>query len=349
VTLAAVVQLVLGELSLDVECSVDDGEILAVLGPNGAGKSTLLRALAGLLAIDAGQITISGTVVDDPARDVFVAPDARSVGVVFQDYLLFPHLRALDNVAFGLRERGVRKADARERARAVMAEVGAEVFATARPRELSGGQAQRVALARALAVEPSLLLLDEPLAALDVRTRVDTRRQLRTMLRRHCTVFVTHDPIDALTLADRLLIVEDGRAVQTGTAAEVAARPQSQYVAELVGVNLYRGRAAGELLHVGDAVLTTASPMQGPAMGIVAPHAVVLHRSQPEGSARNAFPGRITGIEPLGGRMRVRVHGALPIVAEVTPAAVAAMDLREGLDVWAAVKATEVEVHPTSD
>jgi molybdate transport system ATP-binding protein len=169
------------------------------------------------------------------------------------------------------------------------------------------------------------------------------------MLRRHCTVFVTHDPIDALTLADRLLIVEDGRAVQTGTAAEVAARPQSQYVAELVGVNLYRGRAAGELLHVGDAVLTTASPMQGPAMGIVAPHAVVLHRSQPEGSARNAFPGRITGIEPLGGRMRVRVHGALPIVAEVTPAAVAAMDLREGLDVWAAVKATEVEVHPTSD
>ena len=218
----------------------------------------------------------------------------------------------------------------------------------ARPIELSGGQAQRVALARALAIEPALLLLDEPLAALDVQTRVETRHQLREVLTHFsgARVLVTHDPIDAFTLADRLLILENGRVVQQGRPDEVLNRPQSAYVAELAGVNLYRGRADGEQIVVGDQVMTAAETFDGDVIALVPPHAVVLHRSPPEGSARNVWAGVVSEMERSGGRVRIRVAGPMPIVAEVTPGAVAALGLVEGLPVWAAVKATEVEVHP---
>jgi len=267
---------------------------------------------------------------------------------VFQDYLLFAHLSALDNVAFGLRERGARRAEARTRARELLAVVGMADKHAARPIELSGGQAQRVALARALAIEPALLLLDEPLAALDVQTRVETRRQLREVLTHFsgARVLVTHDPIDAFTLADRLLILENGRVVQHGRPDEVLNRPQSAYVAELAGVNLYRGRADGEHIVVGDQVLTAADACDGDVIALIPPHAVVLHRSPPEGSARNVWAGVVSEMERTGGRVRVRVAGPMPIVAEVTPGAVGALGLIEGLPVWAAVKATEVEVHP---
>jgi molybdate transport system ATP-binding protein len=342
------VRVALGPLSLAAALRVDDGEMLAVLGPNGAGKTTLLRALAGLLPIDDGCIRIDGTVVDDPNTGAFVPPEHRSVAVVFQDYLLFENLSALDNVAFGLREHGARRADARTRARALLAEVGVAAQAAARPRELSGGQAQRVALARALATEPKLLLLDEPLAALDVQTRGETRRQLQQILVRFsgARVLVTHDPIDALVLADRILILEAGDVVQTGTPDEITRRPRSEYVAQLVGVNLYRGRAVGDHIRVGDAIVTAAGVHSGDVMMIVPPNAVVLHREQPTGSARNVWPGTVAALEHLGARGRVRVHvvGPLTIVAEVTPAAVHELALTEGANVWAAVKATEVEV-----
>ena len=346
-SLDATVRVSLDAFSLDVELHVDDGEVLAVVGPNGAGKTTLLRALSGLLAIDDGCISIDGVVVDDPASDRFVPPERRSVGVVFQEYLLFAHLSALDNVAFGLRARGARRSVARARAAELLAEVGADVRQSARPADLSGGQAQRVALARALAIEPSLLLLDEPLAALDVQIRVETRRQLREVLRRFggARIIVTHDPVDAFTLADRLLIVEDGRVTQLGTPDEVLNRPRSPYVAQLVGLNLYRGRAERDHIHVGNDVLIAADEHHGDVLAIVPPHAVVLSRSQPDGSARNVWPGTVAGLEPLGGRVRVRVAGTMPIVAEVTPSAVSALGLIEGAQVWAAVKATEVVVH----
>jgi molybdate transport system ATP-binding protein len=348
VSVEADVRVSLGSFSLDAELQVADGELLAVLGPNGSGKTTLLRALSGLLAIDDGRISIDGRVVDEPATDTFVPPEKRSVGVVFQDYLLFAHLSALDNVAFGLRERGIRRSAARERAHALLTEVGVDVHHAARPSELSGGQAQRVALARALATEPTLLLLDEPLAALDVQTRVDTRRHLRAVLGRFvgARVLVTHDPIDAFILADRLLIVENGQVVQQGRADEVLNNPRSAYVAELAGVNLYRGRADGDEIHVGDEVVVAADAHDGPVFAIIPPHAVVLHRVLPEGSARNVWPGTIAGIERTGSRVRIRVAGAMPIIAEVTPAAISALGLVEGAPVWAAVKATEVEVHP---
>ncbi len=228
---------------LDVEIEVAPGELLAILGPNGAGKSTLLRSITGLTALDHGRLQVDGVPLDDPAADVFVAVEQRPVGMVFQTYLLFDHLSAADNVAFGLRARGMHRTQARERALDWLERVGLADYVDARPASLSGGQAQRVALARALATEPRVLLLDEPLAALDVQTRREVRRDLREHLASFdgMRLLVTHDPVDAYALADRVAILDGGRIVQTGTIAEVTAHPRSRYVADLVGTNLVIG------------------------------------------------------------------------------------------------------------
>ncbi len=237
-TLSAQIGLQLGTLDLEVDLDVQAGELLALLGPNGAGKSTVLRCLAGLAPIDTGSIVIDGLVVDDPATDTLVEAEDRPIGFVFQNYLLFDHMSVLENVAFGLRARKTQKSDARRTAREWLDRVGLTEYADQRPRALSGGQAQRVALARALATSPRLLLLDEPLAALDAGTRASVRRDLR----RHLETFdgmrllVTHDPVDAYALADRVAILDAGRVVQVGTLAEVTAHPRSRYVADLVGV-----------------------------------------------------------------------------------------------------------------
>ena len=203
--LAARVGVSLGSLELDVDLTVHDGEVVAVLGPNGAGKTTLLRALAGLVALDRGRIEVDGVVLDEPDTGTFVSVEHRPVGVVFQDYLLFAHLSALENVAFGLRARGTPKTEARRAAMTLLDRFGLADHAHHRPRALSGGQAQRVALARALATGPRLLLLDEPLAALDATTRRDVRRDLRRQLASFggARILVTHDPVDAYALADQ--------------------------------------------------------------------------------------------------------------------------------------------------
>ncbi len=348
VSIDATIGVAHGEFVLDVEVHAGDHEVVAVLGPNGAGKTTLLRALGGLVAIDTGRIVVDGQVVDDPGANVFVPPERRGIGFVFQNYLLFPHLSALDNVAFGLRARRLPRRAARARAMSALTALGLAAKAEARPAQLSGGEAQRVALARAVAVEPAVLLLDEPLAALDASTRLDVRSALRAVFDQfHGTrILVTHDPVDALTLADRLVILEEGRVAQAGTTDEIVARPRSQYVADLVGVNLYRGRADGTVVHVDGVTLTTVDDLRGAVLAVVPPHAVVLHRERPAGSARNVWAGTVATIDHLGPRVRVRVAGALPIVAEVTPAAVAALALTEGGSVWAAVKATEIAVYP---
>jgi molybdate transport system ATP-binding protein len=334
---------------LDLDLRIQAGEVVALLGPNGAGKSTALRALAGLLPIDAGRLTLAGEPLDDPATRLFVPPDQRPIGVVFQDYLLFPHLTALDNVAFGPRHHGHARAAARLLARDWLDRVGLVEHARSKPRQLSGGQAQRVALARALAVHPTLLLLDEPLAALDARTRLDTRAQLQHHLAAHpgATLLVTHDPLDALVLADRLVIIEDGRVVQEGDAATITAQPRTDYVARLVGLNLYRGNADGHTVMLpGGFTLATGDVLYGDAFVAFAPTAVALHRSQPDGSPRNTWPATITGIQRHGDNLRIQLTGSIDAAADITPNAAAHLDLNPGRQVWAAVKATETHTYP---
>ncbi|MEX2503767.1 MAG: ABC transporter ATP-binding protein [Egicoccus sp.] len=340
---------------LDARVEVDDGEVVALLGPNGAGKSSLLRIVAGLerrgdgrIGIEAGQVVIGGVTVDDVAAGVHVPAAERRVGMVFQDHLLFPHLDLTDNVAFGPRSRGTGRREARRVALDWLERVGLADRADVRPDALSGGQAQRVALARALAGDPAVLLLDEPLAALDVETRQEVRGLLRDHLRSFegPVVLVTHDPLEALTLADRLVVLEDGRVSQSGTPAEVARRPRSSWVARLVGINLVHGVAAGTEVTVGATTLTTAEPVDGPVDVLFHPHAVALHRTRPGGSPRNTWRAVVDGMDVEGPRVRVHLDGPLPVVAEVTPAAVADLGLSEAVEVWAAVKAVELHVEP---
>ncbi|MEU9835497.1 ABC transporter ATP-binding protein [Streptosporangium sp. NPDC048047] len=328
--------------TLDLTLEVAPGEVVALLGPNGAGKTTALRALAGLTGLSRGEIVLDG-------RALHTLPaESRPVGVVFQDYLLFPHLTALDNVAFGPRCQGVPKAEARRAAAALLERVGLADHAAARPRQLSGGQAQRVALARALAVRPRLLLLDEPLAALDAHTRLEIRSRLRRHLADFdgATVLVTHDPLDAMVLADRLIVIENGVLVQQGAPAEVARRPRTDYVARLVGLNLYRGVAEAGRVRVGELPLHTSEQLDGPAFVAFPPAAVALYRSRPDGSPRNLWQAVVGGIERHGDNVRVHLDGPVTAFADITPAAVADLDLTPGRRVWASVKATETHAYP---
>jgi molybdate transport system ATP-binding protein len=349
VSLSADVSLSLGMLHLDVDLEVDEKAVVAVVGPNGAGKTTLLRALAGLVALDRGRVVIDGIVVEDPAGRVRLAPELRRVGVVFQEPRLFANLTALENVAFGLRATGTPRGEARAKAWSWLERVGLHEMAGSRPRELSGGQAQRVALARALATEPAVLLLDEPLAAVDASARAELRQALRNELRRYpgARLIVTHDPIEAAALADRLVVLEDGHITQQGPLVEVTARPRSPWVATMVGLNLFRGEAHSTSVRLANgAVVTTAAAIVGPAFVAFRPNAVTLHRQPPEGSARNVWSGQARELYPAGDRARIQVAGAVPLIAEVTAGAVAELDLVDGGPVWASVKATDIDVYP---
>ena len=339
-SLDAHVRVTVGSLDLDVELRAERGETVVVVGPNGAGKTTLLRALAGLVDSN-GHIVVDGVDVSSlPAED-------RGIGFVFQDHVLFPHLSARDNVAFGLRCRGSSRAAARAEADRWLARVGLADHAAAKPGALSGGQSQRVALARALAIAPRLLLLDEPLSALDATTRAATRRALSRHLGEHdgVRIVVTHDAVDALALADRLVVLEAGRIVQDGSAEEIRVRPRSRYVADLIGVNLFRGHASGGVIALGRASIVAADAVDGDVFAVVHPSAVALHREHPEGTPRNVWNGTVASIDDEGDRVRVTIEGSIGLSADVTPAAVAALGLAPGTPVWASVKATEVAVY----
>ncbi|MFI9833829.1 ABC transporter ATP-binding protein [Streptomyces sp. NPDC051913] len=333
-----------GSFRLDVALSAKPGDVVALLGPNGAGKTTALRALAGLVPLTDGHLRLDGTELDR------MPPESRPVGVVFQDYLLFPHLTALDNVAFGPRCHGASKSDARAQAAVWLDRMGLTAHASAKPRRLSGGQAQRVALARALATHPRLLLLDEPLAALDARTRLDVRAQLRRHLAdfEAVAVLVTHDPLDAMVLADHLVVVEEGRVVQQGTPADIARHPRTDYIAHLVGLNLYRGQADGHTVHVeSGSTVTTTEHLTGPVFVAFPPSAVTLHRDRPTGSsARNLWRCEVAGLETHGDQIRVALGGELPLAADLTTVAAAELDLHAGAVVWATVKAAQTHAYP---
>nr|WP_240109558.1 ABC transporter permease [Streptomyces sp. MUM 203J] len=333
---------------------VPAGTTVAVVGPNGAGKTTLLRALLGLTPrAVASSVRLGGAELAD------TPPHRRGIAWVPQDGALFPHLSALANTAYGLRAQGVSRAHARAAAGRRLDRLGVGPLAHRRPGQLSGGQAQRVALARALAARPRLLLLDEPLAALDQTTRARVRHTLRQHLAGFPGVclIVTHDPVEAVSLADRVLVLEDGRLVQYAEPAEVARHPRSPWVARMLGRNAWPGtvRDGSLALDGGDALLVTAvspAPPDGAsALAVVAPEAVSLHRARPSGSSpRNVWQGVVRELTAHGARLRVLVSGApgpgLDVVAEVTPGAVAELGIAEGVELWVSVKATEVTVVP---
>src|SRR5215472_2159108 len=346
--LDADVQLRLERLSLDAPVNVGSGEVVALLGPNGAGKSTVLRALAGLLRLAGGRVALDGTLLEDPAQKVYIPPEKRPVGMMFQDYLLFPHMTAADNVAFGLRARGVERNQARQTANAALERLGLAEVMAAKPGAMSGGQQQRVAMARALVTEPRLLLLDEPLAALDVSTKNDLRRHLRTVLRESqaANVLVTHDLLDAVALADRMVVIEHGGIVQAGTPAEVTAQPRSQYVADLVGMNLLQGKANGNVVEVdGGGRIVVPEALSGRVLAVVPPSAISVHRDKPDTSAENVWPGQIAGVDLMGDRVRVRIDGPPALSAEVSPRIVDELKLDDGGQLWAVVQAADVRAY----
>ncbi len=352
------VRLQLAEFALDATLAAPRGAVTVLVGESGSGKSTLLRLVTGLLAPDAGRITLGGRVLADREAGTWVPPEARPVGWVPQDYALFPHLDARENVAFGLAASGVPARARRARADAALERLGIAPLAHRRPRELSGGQQQRVALARALVLEPEVLLLDEPLAALDLVTRRAVRGELRRLLASlPCvTLLVTHDPAEALALGDRIAALESGRVTQAGERAEFVRHPRSRYVAEFLGVNLFEGaverHGAGDAatLAVAGGTLTIPDPgRDGAVRVLVHPHDVTLSAARPSSSARNVLAGTIVELVPEppdGERVRVLIDSRPPLAAQVTRGGAEALGLVAGGTVWASFKATAVIVLP---
>ncbi|HSM44704.1 MAG TPA: ABC transporter ATP-binding protein, partial [Acidimicrobiia bacterium] len=281
---------------LEIDLVIEPGSTVALLGPNGSGKTTAVQCLAGLLAIDHGRITLGATVLDDPEQGIFIPPEERRVGVVFQDYLLFPHLSVLENIAFGPRSRSQPRERALAVAHAWVDRMGLDQVESKRPVDISGGQAQRVALGRALATDPEVLLLDEPLAALDVTTRAELRRSLADHLVgfEGPRLLITHDPLEAFLLADFVYVVEDGRVTQFGTPDEIRLRPRTSYAADLAGSNLIAGVARDGVVDVGDHVVHVADHgVAGPVLLTIPPTAISIHLQRPEGSPRNSWQTRV--------------------------------------------------------
>ena len=336
-----------GGFTLDVALAGEPGHVIAVIGPNGSGKSTLVRALAGLVPLTDGHIACRGEVWDD-GTGTPTQVQRRNVGLVFQDQLLFPHLSALDNVAFGPRSRGAGRTQSRQVAAAWLARLGVGDLADRRPGQLSGGQAQRVAIARALATDPALLLLDEPLASLDVAVAMGLRFELSRHLSEFggVSVLVTHDAIDTMTVANRVVVLDEGTIAQVGTPDEVAQRPRTEHVARLVGLNALPGHSAGTDVTLADGTpLTSTTPFDGEVFASFPPAAVALSLDEPFGSARNRWRGTVRSVVPHGAAVRVHLDAGRALIADVTPASATQLSLVPGRRVWAVVKATEIAIY----
>lgn len=343
---------VLPQRGIDVALTLRTTEKVAILGPNGAGKSSVLATLAGLIRPEHGFARLDGDTlfdIGDPGvRTTWRPAHDRNTALLAQEPLLFPHLTVLDNVAFGPRSRGASRRDSRAIARRWLAEVDAHELAGRKPARLSGGQAQRIAVARALAADPRLLLLDEPMSALDVAVVPPLRQMLRRVLKDRAAIIVTHDVLDALLLADRVIVIEDGHVVEDGPTRDVLSRPRSRFAAQIAGLNMVAGAAEGHSVRsVGGVVvegMASESLQDGdPAVAVFSPSAVAVHLTPPGGSPRNVIPATITEIEPLGDRMRVRTN---EFNADITAPSVAALDLVPGTEVLLVVKASEVSIYP---
>jgi molybdate transport system ATP-binding protein len=342
-----------GEFELDVAFEAPAGATTVIVGESGAGKTSILRLASGLDHPDAGHIRLDGEVYADTADGVAVPAWRRDVGYVAQDYALFPHLTVAENVAFGLRSSGTPRGEIDSRVGEALRRTGIAELAGRRPGMLSGGQQQRAALARALVLDPRLLLLDEPLTALDLQTRRQVRGALRHLLRAlGCvTLYVTHSPLEALLFGDRIVVVEAGRISQVGTREDLLRHPRSRYVAELMGTNLFAGSASRGAVTVrtGEGDLAVSDPGEpGEVFLTVDPREITLHTVRPEGSAQNVFAGSIVELAPeppSGERVRVVLGTSPPLVAEVTREAAAGLGLREGMMVHASFKATGIRTY----
>jgi molybdate transport system ATP-binding protein len=357
---------VVADRHVDVEFSVTAGEVLAVLGPNGAGKSTVLHVIAGLLRPDDGVVRLGSRELFNPAAGIDVATHDRRVGLLLQDALLFPHMSVAANVAFGPHSRRgrLRPARAAHTATALrwLREVDAERFADRKPRQLSGGQAQRVAIARALAAEPDVLLLDEPLAGLDVAAAAAIRAVLRNVITRIgcAAILVTHDLLDVFTLADRVLVLESGKVAEIGPVPEVLSTPRSHFAARIAGINLVNGTVAGDgslradsgdRWYAAAAASGALSPEQH-AIVVFPPTAVAVYRERPHGSPRNTVEVTVAELDVRGPAVWVRgaqqPDGAPGLAAEITVDAASELQLVPGDRVWFSVKAHEVSLHPSA-
>lgn len=349
-------EIVLAERDVDVRVRMAAGETVAVLGPNGAGKSTVMSAIAGTLRPDHGSARLGDDLLfdlDETGKGLWRPPHTRGTALLAQDALLFPHLTVTENVAFGPRSTGTPRRAAREIARRWLDEVGAGEYARRKPAQLSGGQAQRISVARALAAEPRLLLLDEPMAALDVTMVPSVRQLLRRVLAGRTSIIITHDVLDALLLADRVIVLENGRVAEEGPTADVLARPRSAFGASIADVNLWPGTATNDGVRLtGGAEMhgaahTQVSPGQ-PAIAAFAPRTVALYLDPPSGSPRNVVPATVRELEPRGATVRVHVvgPGGVELSAEVTAGALAELELVPGAKVFAVVKASEVTTYP---
>jgi molybdate transport system ATP-binding protein len=336
--------------NLDIAFHLDDGETVAIMGPNGAGKSSILAILAGLLRPDSGRAELDGSVLFDVgpgSPSTWTPAHQRRIVLMAQDPLLFPHLSALDNVAFGPRSDGERTRGARQIARHWLDAVDAAQLADRRPGQLSGGQGQRVAIARALAARPQLLLLDEPMAALDVDAAPTLRQVIRRVLADRAAVIVTHDALDALVLATRVLVVDGGRVVESGPTREVLKRPRTAFTARVAGLNMVTGVAQGAGVReasgrVIEGMGAGSLPAGAPAVAVFSPSAVSVFRERPQGSPRNVLPVTVTGLEPRDELARVRADD---LSADVTSPAVAELDLAPGAAVYFSIKASAVTVY----
>lgn len=372
----------LGTFRLSLQFSAEAGKTTVLLGESGAGKTTVLRLLAGLLHPNQGHIALDGVMYFDSERHIRIPPQERPFGYVFQDYVLFPHLTVFENVAFGLRAQHFPRRMIAQRVGEALEKVHLTGLDRRRPAQLSGGQQQRVAIARALALQPQLLLLDEPLAALDVQTRREVRHELRHILSQLeiTTVMVTHQYLEALLFGHQILVLEEGSILQQGKQRDLLEHPRSSYIAELVGTNFFRGQLARlesqsicsirvqddgkEGIEIKAALERQSSSDQAPREGeeayvVVDPRSITLSLLPPEGSASNVLRGEIIQVLRLesssGGTMpvrdgRVRISilpetTTLPLIAEVTESSTTRLELREGKLIYAAFKATEARAY----
>lgn len=333
------------ERDVDVTFDVADGETLAILGPNGAGKSSVLSAIAGILRPDAGRATLGDDVLF--GSGIWKAPHTRGTALLSQDALLFPQLDVTDNVAFGPRSAGHSRAESRVAAARWLTEVDASELADLKPSQLSGGQAQRIGVARALAAEPRLLLLDEPMAALDITVVPAMRQMLKRVLAERTAIIVTHDALDAALLADRVIVMDRGRIVEAGATKDVLAKPRSQFGAQIAGLNLLRGIAEKGGVRTAGGSLVEGMPNGAvaeaeAAVAVFSPSAVSVYLEHPSGSPRNVFAATVTELEPIGAQVRVRTA---EVSADITVAAVADLQLMPGTMVFLSVKASEVAIY----